>query len=41
MRLLLAPELSRLAVIEDGRLVGIVTRHDILHFIEIHTELED
>jgi Zn-dependent protease len=41
MRLLLAPELSRLAVIENGRLVGIVTRHDILHFIEIHTELED
>ncbi len=41
MRLLLAPELSRLAVIEDGKLVGIVTRHDILHFIEIHTELED
>jgi Zn-dependent protease len=41
MKLLLAPELSRLAVIENGRLVGIVTRHDILHFIEIHTELED
>ena len=41
MRLLLAPELTRLAVIEDGKLVGIVTRHDILHFIEIHTELED
>ncbi|HSI11926.1 MAG TPA: CBS domain-containing protein, partial [Chthoniobacter sp.] len=41
MRLLLAPDLSRLAVIENGRLVGIVTRHDILHFIEIHTELED
>jgi len=40
MRLLLAPELSRLAVIENNRLVGIVTRHDILHFIEIHTELE-
>ncbi|MEI9896065.1 MAG: translocation/assembly module TamB domain-containing protein [Chthoniobacter sp.] len=41
MRLLLAPELSRLAVIENDRLVGIVTRHDILHFIEIHMELED
>jgi Zn-dependent protease/CBS domain-containing protein len=40
MRLLLAPDLSRLAVVESGRLVGIVTRHDILHFIEIHTELE-
>ncbi len=41
MRLLLAPELSRLAVIENGKLVGIVTRHDILNFIEIHTELEE
>ena len=41
MKMLLAPELSRLAVIENGRLVGIVTRHDILHFIEIHTQLED
>ncbi len=41
MRLLLAPELTRLAVIDDGKLVGIVTRHDILHFIEIHTELEE
>jgi CBS domain-containing protein len=41
MRLLLAPELSRLAVVEDGKLVGIVTSHDILHFIEIHTELEE
>jgi Zn-dependent protease/CBS domain-containing protein len=41
MRLLLAPELSRLAVIENDRLVGIVTRHDILNFIEIHTELEE
>ncbi|MCE9611352.1 MAG: site-2 protease family protein [Chthoniobacter sp.] len=40
MRLLLAPELTRLAVIDDGKLVGIVTRHDILTFIEIHTELE-
>jgi len=40
MRLLLAPELSRLAVVESGKLVGIVTRHDILHFIEMHTTLE-
>jgi Zn-dependent protease/CBS domain-containing protein len=40
MRMLLAPELSRLAVIENGKLVGIVTRHDILNFIEIHTQLE-
>ena len=41
MRLLLAPELTRLAVIDEGKLVGIVTRHDILHVIEIHTELEE
>jgi Zn-dependent protease/CBS domain-containing protein len=41
MRLLLAPELSRLAVVENNQLVGIVTRHDILNFIEIHTELEE
>ncbi len=41
MRLLLAPELTRLAVIDHGKLVGIVTRHDILNFIEIHTELEE
>jgi Zn-dependent protease/CBS domain-containing protein len=40
MRLLLAPELSRLAVVESGKLLGIVTRHDILHFIEMHTALE-
>ena len=40
MRLLLAPELSRLAVVDGGKLVGIVTRHDILHFIEMHTTLE-
>jgi CBS domain-containing protein len=41
MRLLLAPELSRLAVVEEGKLLGIVTRHDILHFIEVHIELEE
>ena len=41
MRLLLAPELSRLAVVEGGKLIGIVTRHDILHFIEMHTALEE
>ncbi len=40
MRTLLAPAQGRLAVVENGRLVGIVTRHDILHVIEIHTELE-
>ena len=30
----------QIAVIDDGKLVGIVTRHDILTYIEIHTELE-
>lgn len=40
MKLLLAPEHSRLAVIENGKLVGIVTRHDLLQFIKIHAELE-
>ncbi len=40
MRTLLAPAQGRLAVVENGRLVGIVTRHDILHVIEIHTQLE-
>jgi CBS domain-containing protein len=39
MRLLLAPGLGRLAVTENGRTVGIITRHDILHFVKIHTEL--
>jgi CBS domain-containing protein len=41
MRLLLAAGSGRLAVTEKGKLVGIVTRHDILHFIKIHTELEE
>jgi len=40
MKMLLAPELNRLAVVESGKLVGIVTRHDLLHFIKIHAELE-
>jgi Zn-dependent protease/CBS domain-containing protein len=40
MKMLLAPELNRLAVVENGKLVGIVTRHDLLHFIKIHAELE-
>ncbi len=40
MKMLLAPELNRLAVVEDGKLVGIVTRHDLLQFIKIHAELE-
>jgi Zn-dependent protease/CBS domain-containing protein len=40
MKKLLAPDLNRLAVVEDGKLVGIVTRHDLLQFIRIHAELE-
>jgi Zn-dependent protease len=40
MKMLLAPELNRLAVVENGKLVGIVTRHDLLQFIKIHAELE-
>jgi len=40
MKMLLAPELNRLAVVEHGKLVGIVTRHDLLQFIKIHVELE-
>jgi Zn-dependent protease len=40
MTMLLAPELKRLAVVESGKLVGIVTRHDLLQFIKIHSELE-
>ncbi len=41
MRRLLTPGESRLAVVEGEKLVGIVTRHDILQFIEIHTALEE
>ena len=41
MRLLLAPATTRLAVTEGEKLMGIVTRHDLLQFIKIHTELED
>jgi len=40
MKMLLAPELNRLAVVEEGKLVGIVTRHDLLQYIKIHAELE-
>jgi CBS domain-containing protein len=36
----LLPAQGRLAVVDNNKLVGVVTRHDILHFIEIHTELE-
>lgn len=41
MRQLLAADSGRLAVTENDRVVGIITRHDILHFIEIHAELEE
>jgi Zn-dependent protease len=41
MRLLLAPGRGRLAVVEDGKVVGMITRHDVLHFIEIQSELTD
>jgi Zn-dependent protease len=40
MRRLLAADQGRLAVLEAGRVAGIVTRHDVLAFIQIHTELE-
>ena len=40
MRELLAPGRGRLAVLENGKLAGIVTRRDLLQFIEIQTELE-
>jgi Zn-dependent protease len=40
MRRLLAAGQGRLAVLESGKVTGIITRHDILHFIAIHTELE-
>jgi Zn-dependent protease/predicted transcriptional regulator len=40
MRRLLGPGEGRLAVIDSGRVAGIITRHDILRFITIHTELE-
>jgi Zn-dependent protease/predicted transcriptional regulator len=41
MRKLLVPESGRLAVTDHGKLVGIITRHDILHFIKVHVELEE
>jgi Zn-dependent protease len=40
MRRLLSAGSGRLAVTEDGKIVGMITRHDILHFIKIHIELE-
>jgi Zn-dependent protease len=40
MRRLLLPNHGRLAVIDQNQLAGIITRHDVLKFIKIHTELE-
>jgi len=40
MRRLLAADEGRLAVVEGGRVIGVITRHDVLRFITIHTELE-
>lgn len=40
MRRLLGAGQGRLAVRESGKIVGILTRHDVLQFIKIHTELE-
>jgi Zn-dependent protease len=41
MRRLVAAGQSRLAVLKAGRVVGIVTRHDMLTFITIHTQLDE
>ena len=40
MRRLLSAGQDRLAVLDSGKVVGVVTRDDVLHFITIHTELE-
>ena len=41
LRLLLVAGQGRLGVTdEDGTLVGMITRHDLLHYIHIHTELD-
>ena len=41
MRRLLVAGSGKLAVTEEGRVIGMITRHDILHFIQIRTELEE
>jgi len=41
MRRLLASGQGRLAVLDAGKIAGIITRHDVLHFIAIHSELEN
>jgi len=41
LRILLVAGQGRLAVVDEaGLLVGILTRHDLLHYLQIHTELE-
>lgn len=41
LRILLIAGQGRLGVVNDAQeLLGIITRHDLLHFIRIHTELE-
>ena len=40
MRRLLAGGQGRLAVLDGEKVVGVITRHDVLAFITIHTELE-
>lgn len=41
LRILLVAGQGRLGVIDEAQqLIGIITRHDLLHFIKIHTELE-
>jgi Zn-dependent protease/predicted transcriptional regulator len=40
MRRLLQRGQGRLAVLDGKKVVGMITRHDVLQFIKIHTELE-
>ncbi|MDD5349511.1 MAG: site-2 protease family protein [Chthoniobacteraceae bacterium] len=41
LRILLVAGQGRLGVVDEaGQLVGILTRHDLLHYLQIHTELE-
>ncbi|MEI8233111.1 MAG: site-2 protease family protein [Verrucomicrobiota bacterium] len=41
LRILLVAGQGRLGVVDEaGQLVGILTRHDLLHYLRIHTELE-
>lgn len=41
MRDLLSPGRGRLAVLDAGKVIGIVTLRDVMQFVEIHTELEE